>query len=334
MIRCPDCFVDVANAPAKGPCPNGHVLPAGWTTSPTTAIAMAGARATGKSVYIGILIKQLEQYGEQAGVTIEPASEQVAESYRENYEQPLYVQRGMVKPTTKAGGADSHQRLPLMFTLRDARGGRHHLVIRDVAGEDLEADKMDVDNLTFFRNADAVVFMFDPLRVPEIARSLSEVIPIQRADTDSDPTRARRSDPTNVLRKTLSLCGDRAKIAVVLSKFDAMQALRRVDHPEWRRIMGNAGAAIFRDSGTCGTYDDIDGQLLHEEVRSLLYRLNSRSLTTTLEAASYERGIAYRYFAVSALGEAPDGQALSPRGIAPYRCLDPLRWAFTGSVAL
>ena len=34
----------------------------------------------------------------------------------------------------------------------------------------------------------------------------------------------------------------------------------------------------------------------------------------------------HRYFAISALGQPPDGNRLNVRGIAPFRCTDPPRW--------
>lgn len=329
MTRCPNCFVALTpgtDTSVVETCPNCRyrLLP-GWRAYGSTCLVMAGARATGKSIYIGVMIKQLMQFGEVSGRTVTPATDAVAQVFRDVYEGPLYEQRGILIETRPAANEDSYQREPLIFVLRDGSGGRHHLVIRDVAGEDLERSELDVANLAFFNGADGVLFLFDPLRVPEIARSLNEVVPAQRVG----------GDPTAVLQNTLTLTRrSRPKLAVILSKFDAMQSLRGVDRPEWRRIMDNAGAAIFRDPGSVGPYDDVDGELLHEEVRSLLYRLSSAAVITTVEAAVHEQGLTYRYFAVSALGDAPDGPALHPRGIAPFRCLDPLKWVLDGTGVL
>ena len=35
----------------------------------------------------------------------------------------------------------------------------------------------------------------------------------------------------------------------------------------------------------------------------------------------------YRFFAASALGESPDGKMIHSGGIAPFRVLDPIKWA-------
>ena len=57
--------------PAIEICPVCHfVLPTGWRSGQAICIAMAGARATGKSLYVAVLIKQLEQLCERLGVSI------------------------------------------------------------------------------------------------------------------------------------------------------------------------------------------------------------------------------------------------------------------------
>ena len=116
------------------------------------------------------------------------------------------------------------------------------------------------------------------------------------------------------------------KLAVILSKFDALQALSDVEGSEWSQIMSNAGAAYLRDNSASRHYDDNDGQLLHEETRSLLLRLHGAPIVTAVENPSSGVRLTHRYFAVSALGQPPAGKRLNSRGIAPFRCADPLRW--------
>ena len=71
--------------------------------------------------------------------------------------------------------------------------------------------------------------------------------------------------------------------AVILSKFVALQALSDVEGSEWSELMSNAGAAYLRDNSASCCYDDSDGQLLHEEARSLLVRLHGASIVTAVE---------------------------------------------------
>jgi hypothetical protein len=367
MIKCPRCFTPLSAAVAGGwcamqvcdsdaiaaaigwrpsrrgdrepwplPCgygPDGHGETCGtcwyamaprWREAPSTCIVMAGARATGKSIYIGVLIKQLQQWAEHLHLQVRPANAEVDGIFKEHYETPLYKERGIMVPTVSVASGTAYQQEPLVYELSTVRGA-HHLVVRDVAGEDMEKPQPDHSNLGFFARADGVIFLFDPLQVEEIRDKLANLV---------IPTQLEQGDPGHVLDNTLALIGSgRPKLAVVMSKFDAMQELRQVRQSYLGHVMGNAGAAFLRDPGPYLPYDDVEGELLHEEVRSLLKLLES-GMTNPVERAHQLTGISYRYFAVSALGDAPRGKALNTRGIAPFRCLDPLRWILAGSGVL
>jgi hypothetical protein len=91
--------------------------------------------------------------------------------------------------------------------------------------------------------------------------------------------------------------------------------------------MLNHGAAILRDAAPLAPADDIEGELVHEEVRSLLKWFGEDIFLARAALGPGE----HRFFAVSALGASPRGANLNSGGIAPFRCLDPVRWALTGS---
>lgn len=275
---------------------------------------MAGARSTGKSIYIAVMVKQLAQLARH-GMTVTPADDATVRNYREHYEGPLYVQRNIMVPTGSSRLQAAYQRAPLVYSVRAPHGGQWFLAIRDVAGEDLEPENaIDGTQLSFFSRADGVMFLFDPLAVPAVRNSLSDAMQPQVSG----------ADPAQVLERTLELMGGpgRRRLAVVLSKFDAVQALGRVERSPLRSTMQNLGAACLRDPGPLTGYDEGDAQLLHEEVRSLLNKLGAEALVGRLQWAEIE----HRFFAVSALGEAPIDEALHGRGIAPFRCLDPVKW--------
>jgi hypothetical protein len=297
-------------------------LPDGWRNGHATCIAMAGARATGKSLYIAVLIKQLELLCEKLAMSMEPVTRASADAYELNYERPLYEERALLQPTPKVQTHASYQRVPLMFSVGSWHGVHQFVVLRDVAGEDMESGDLHATHFQFFGNADAVFFMFDPLCVRGIRDQLHDLLP---------PQFYSGGDPRSVLSNVLTAVGaGRPKLAVILSKFDALRALRDVEGSEWSMIMSNSGAAYLRDTSASTTYDETDGQLLHEEVRSLLQRLNGGSIITAVENPSNGVKLDHRYFVVSALGQAPAAGRLSARGIAPFRCADPLRWVTSG----
>lgn len=306
-------------APVVEICPTCHCrLPTGWRQGQAICIAMAGARATGKSLYLAVLIKQLELLGEHLGVSVEPANSASATAYANNYERPLFVERGLIPPTPAVHTEASYQRNPLVFSIGAWQGLRRYVVLRDVAGEDLEAGKVPALHFRFFAHADAVFFMFDPLRVQVIRDQLRDLLP---------PQSWSGGDPRSVLSNLLLAVGEGLpRLAVIVSKFDTLRALSEVEGSPWSQVMSNPGAAFMRDSSSTRQYDELDGRLLHEEVRSLLLRLQGGSIVTAVENPSHGMRLNSRYFVVSSLGQPPTGNRLNARGIAPFRVLDPLRW--------
>lgn len=73
-------------------------------------------------------------------------------------------------------------------------------------------------------------------------------------------------------------------------------------------------------------YDDADGALLSAEVRSMLMDLGAKELVNQLERPSSGSPIDHRFFALSALGASSENKQVNPRGIAPFRVLDPIKW--------
>lgn len=304
-------------------CPICHfVLPPHWRWGQATCIAMAGARATGKTVYIAVMIKQLQLLAERMNRAVEPATPETDYNYRKNYENPLFEERGILVSTPSSNTGDSYQREPLIFSLGVWNEVRRFLVIRDVAGEDLESGNTDGHSWQFFQVADAILFLFDPLRVEEIGDQLRDLVPVQAN---------RGGDPKVVLRTVMNMLGyGTPRVAVVLSKFDALQALEEVQGGQWSQIMSNAGAAFSRDpSLEQAPYADEDGQLLHEEVRSLLQKLDAGPMLQSMENPVTGQQYRNRFFAVSALGASPVGERLHENGISPFRCLDPVRWVLS-----
>ncbi|MDO5498719.1 MAG: hypothetical protein Q4F67_03450 [Propionibacteriaceae bacterium] len=302
-------------------CPTCHqFLPADWRAGTATCIALAGARATGKSIYIGVVVKLMDLLAEAHQTTLGFVDGASREVYSRVYEEQLYVRRGIIAPTPRANLADSYQRQPIILSLGMLNGRRRYVVLRDVAGEDLENRVDDAAHLGFFAHASVVLFLFDPTRVPEVRNQLQDLIPAQLHSG---------GDPALVLNNLNQLIGPgRPRLGVVLSKFDTMQTLTQVADTELSRIMSNAGAAFVRDPGVARRgYDEDDGQLLHAEVRSLLQRLNAGHIVTAIERPHSGRVLEHRFFVVSALGAPTEGEKLHDHGIASFRCLDPIRWS-------
>ncbi|MDO5076852.1 hypothetical protein [Corynebacterium sp.] len=338
--KCPYTFRDMdpeATHSPYVPNPEDFPLPEGWQGSGTITIAMAGARASGKSLYIAVVVKLLRQLAIANGGTFRPADEHTRQTYTEKYERPLFEQMGLLPSTPSAQSADAHQRRPLIFDVgthpRADGAQKIFIVFRDVAGEDLREENFveREQQLEFFRYADRIIFLFDPMAVPRIQHLLSGAVPRHEVGDDR---------PIAVLQNVLRVLGAdyRPGIALVLSKFDTMQCLANVNESNsyytgsvnWQRVMNNFGAGFRRENSRMeDPFDMENSQLLHFEVLSLLDCLGATELMNQLRQPLFGTDT-YRFqcFAVSALGAPPDGGQVNRSGIAPFRCLDPLRELF------
>ena len=301
-------------------CPTCHYfLPPNWRRGDAVCIALAGARATGKSIYLGVVIKQLQETMAVRGSSLSFPPGPSRGIYQAHYEQPLFEARGIMQVTRPNVDGDAYQRDPMICSLGVIDGTQRYLVFRDAAGEDLEDVTGLPEHLSYFKRSDAIFHMFDPTAVPEIRDLLRDLLPAQRD---------RVGDPIKALDSVINLTeGSDTKIAMIVSKFDTMQALRNIPNTSWSRVMSNPGAAFARDPGTNVSYQPDDAALLHEEIRSLLELLGARRFVTAMSSPAHGRPYRHRFFAISALGEPAQGDSLHKRGIASFRCLDPIRWA-------
>src|SRR5699024_10577733 len=215
-LACPEC-----RQPMRPVCPTCHYeLPPGWRQGEAVCVAMARARDTVIGVCPGVMIKQLERMVERMGASLVFATERGRATYQNIYEKALYEKRGIIQPTPVATLSDSYQREPLILSLGVFGGTRRFLVLRDVAGEDLERPGANAQHLAFFAHADAIFSMFDPTQVPSIAGQLPDLVSAQLHEGGA---------PQVVMENLMRLIGaGQPKVAIVLSKFDTMQLLRRV----------------------------------------------------------------------------------------------------------
>ncbi|WP_114560849.1 TRAFAC clade GTPase domain-containing protein [Desertihabitans aurantiacus] len=301
-------------------CPTCHyLLPEDWRDSDTLCVALAGARNTGKSLYLGVAVQQLGLMLQSQGVALQHGTVFSQQSYERHYEEPLFSIRQMPQATPRAQTEDAAQRHPLVLSLGTRHRRRRYLVLRDAAGEELQNPPERALHLSYFDRADAVLFMFDPAADPAIAALLPDVV--QRGVDQGSAAR--------VLANVLRLSGEhRPPVGVVVSKFDLLQRLTRVEAPQWQAIMGNAGAAMQRDPGVeVMAYQRDDAELLSAEVHSLLTAMRARDVINQLANPHDGRLRTSQFFAVSALGASAVDSGVHPHGIASFRCLDPLRWA-------
>jgi len=319
----PDSVVcDSCSKPMTEICPVCLApIPPAWREADTVTIAMNGARWTGKTIYIAIMIQQLQHLLARHDTVISPYDATTKRVYETVYLPQLFEAAGVPNATPPSEQEGAFQRDPMIFSLGVLKGRQRFLVIRDVAGEEMEVLPAKRTQLEFFRYADAILFMFDPMAVSEIKQRLTGIVP----DSQTGGL------PRTVLNNLLELLGPaRPPLGIVVSKFDALQRLSEVQDQSWSHVMRNLGAGYLRDPGIdAKDFDTKDGELVSLEVESLLHRLNARELLITLRNPPGGGSFDYRFFAVSALGHPTEGTKLSEFGISSYRVLDPVKWALS-----
>ncbi|WIM93425.1 hypothetical protein ACTOB_005402 [Actinoplanes oblitus] len=318
---CPQCG-EVSFQRICGRCHNE--LPALFGEADTRLIALVGAKESGKTVYMTVLLHELQnRVGEQFGLSVMGADDHTKDMFQEEYEKRLYDQGVLVEATAPAR-ADLNRR-PFVFgiSLTQRKWGVERLdrslfSFFDTAGEDLRTKESVERNVRYLTAADGIVLMLDPLQM-RAARSLAE-------PGAQLPTEPRAPDnPANVLARITELLHGALRtgrrgligkpIAVVFSKLDALDGTLPED------------SVLLRDSPDREPlFDEADSAAVDREVRGLLAHWHGSGMETVL-ARNYET---FRFFGVTALGSSPvrddKGTRVSGYGVQSRRVQDPFLW--------
>jgi hypothetical protein len=302
-------------------CPVCHSqLPAQFGMVGSRMIGMAGAKDSGKTVYMTVLLHELRnRVGRQFGAALMGADDETLRRFATEYEDELY-DRGHMFPTTQRAAVNDGRVDPLVFRFTAAVGGlrgakpqQSLMSFFDTAGEDFESQSSVDVNTRYLTCADGILLLLDPLQMKG-ARDL--VLP----GTPLPGTGPLYQTPETILTRVTERLlkqnrGGRGRIdkpiAVVFTKLDAL----------WHRF--GDGSPLRAASPSSGVFDDGDSRDVHEEMRHLLRSWEGSQIDLILQN-HYPR---HRFFGISALGRPPTaGNDVAASGIQPYRVADPLLW--------
>lgn len=301
------------------------LVPGVWRRPNTTVscVAMAGARNTGKSIYLGVVRQQLELWVEECHRSTLELIGDTESHYMQRYGGALFDDGVILSPTAELS-LDPHGHVPLIFRFVDDSGRARILVLRDVAGEDLENLAQRRVALAFVKEADAVVILIDPLKMDRLRESLRGII--HPGDLGGDGVEVVDQMLALITRDGRDPVPEGQRLAVAVSKVDVLQQVKDIPGAPLRPVMVRSGSPLQRDpSMTTAQFDTHDADLLNAEVASVLVELTGLKLGHLLRHG----GVEHRYFAVSALGAHPEGTRLNSAGIAPFRVLDPIKWVLS-----
>jgi len=329
---CPTC-----GGPARRrACPECHTaLPIDFVDSKSPMIGLVGAKGSGKTVLMTVLVKQLrEVVGLRFGADIRiatdnPDGHRGLTDYQASREVPLYSDRQLPTGTQAQGSASRQRSTPIVLrwrqeTARLMRGqGLSSTVLSfvDTAGEDLN-ELETAFTLEYLAVCDALMITLDPfalpgararLNLPEQAIQVADDVPL---DVVSRITELLRTEYKVKTKKRIKL-----PVAIVFTKIDAFY-----------RGLDRHNPIMAKPSAVPG-YQDIDGRTVHEHMLALMHEWNAADIDTHMRLNYSD----YRYFGVSALGAEPDyaGGVVAPGGVQPHRVEDPVLWLLskTGTVA-
>jgi hypothetical protein len=300
-------------------CPHCHMdLPHTTGQLRNLIFAVIGAKDTGKSHYIAVLIDQIKKHvGPNLDILLEPLNDETIVRYREDFHRPLFEGRRIIRGTISAL-TDRRVQVPLVFSLtrrgkdllgRPAITGVVTLVFFDTAGEDLDSrDTMATVNKYIYR-ADGIILLLDPLQLLRVRDRLDSTIklPAMSAETGTILERS-----TELIRRGRELPANAMismPLAVAFSKFDALEPL--IDP----QLQIHAGSR--HDRG----FDVADFDAVRAEMETLLAEWDGLEIQQKV-STHYRR---FAFFGLTALGCNPGDDERVAR-ILPRRVEDPFLW--------
>jgi GTPase SAR1 family protein len=302
-------------------CPHCHSqLPVYFGRVTSRLIAMIGARESGKTVYMTVLLHELtKRAGSRFDAAVVGCDDQTRSRFTADYEQRLYGE-GELFDTTRSAGTTAGYVTPLVFRFTTQRPRRfrgstpeHSLLsFFDTAGEDLRSQATVDTHVRYLTSADGIILVLDPLQMPG-ARSFA------RQGTKLPSVSGGVHNPVDVLGRVTELLQAeqggqgriRKPIAVSFSKLDAF----------WHSFP--SGTPLRRVPDDRPAFDVAESLEVDAYVRALLHQWGGAQIDQLL-THYYGR---HRYFGFSALGDSPTlDNRLSGGGVRPYRVADPFLW--------
>lgn len=310
---CPKCGLSTS----KKICPLCHnELPDTVGKYRHIHFAVVGSKEAGKSHFIAVLLNTLRhELGAELDASLLPVNDETIQRYTKEFYEPIF-RRQRVLDATRSVAKSVGTKAPLIFCLKMRKGGGNDfevitLVFFDTAGEDLDhVDRLQVE-ARYIANADGIIYLMDPLQSDPVRDRLTgAVLPAQHTEAGLVVNNIART-----VRLTREIdSGKRIEIpfAFTMSKFDAVLPLI------------SAGSYLHEPSRHGRRFNKSDFKRVDSEVRSHLRAL-------TADSGSTEREVEHNFkrtgfFAVSALGNAPDASGALALGVRPFRIADPFLW--------
>lgn len=302
-------------------CPSCHSeLPSTVSDFESLIFAVIGAKETGKSHYISVLIEELTKHtGDTYNFTLEPLNDNTMKRYREQFYNPIYRNKSAID-ATRSARADRDVRLPLLYSLKFYKKNLFNkekvdkvitLAFFDTAGEDLDEENTMKTVNKYIYNSAGVILLLDPLQLDFVREKLPEDIELPKVNSDSHEILTRM---TNLIRNAKQVKQDvqiDIPLAITFSKIDVVQQI--LDPSSQLRFPS-------RHEET-DAFDLVDFENVQAEIEVLIKEWLHTGVVRSLKS-NYK---SYGYFGISSLGHNP-GADKQLTEVKPYRVTDPFLW--------
>ena len=305
-------------------CPHCKVvLPHTITDSPTKIISIVGASSSGKSYYVGSILRKIIDEGLFSELKFDNIT-RISTIWADKKSSIEYAKRfrsfmdnfRILKSTDKMTDiVKDNPPLLIEMSIERKKIQRNTFSFFDAAGENFH-DASDLASITpYIAHSEAVILILDPRQIPKVNSEVTAAIPgltqvstITYTEILNNAIQIIRNDTRNNKKKIkIPLC-------IAFSKWDLV-----IETPGLLPnglICGQNGQQI--SSG----YDEQRIDSISNEIRSLLRQQWKESNLVDLAEQNFET---VKYFSFSAWGSSNSGKAGAP-AIASFRVEDPLLW--------
>lgn len=295
----------------KALCPRCHnALPTQFLRTGGKSLAVVGAKESGKSHYVGVLVNQLmHSVLGRFGGSINPADEHTKARYARDFRSILYEDMRLL-PATQSAAVDQALHLPMIFRVQVGakRPKTAQMIFFDTAGEDFENLSVLEAEARYIARTDATLVLLDPLQIPAVRDMLGPSVELPNVTTDPLDLLSRVTD---LIREGDNIPPDKRikrPLALAFSKVDAI-----------RDLIG--GSPVLTSPPHSGKFDDG----IAEDINISMHAYVRDWIGDALEGYVQQNWETHRYFGLSALGRPPIGGRLDG-GISPLRVEDPVLW--------
>lgn len=321
-VTCEKCNIDSR----KRICPHCHnELPTYFHKAQSHIISIIGARASGKTHYITVLINELMKNGYKLKISTLPQdvgedrNEVTTKRYQRLYKNPLINNKEELTKTAESTQAY----YPLIYQISSDKKGWNkmkslYLAFYDTAGESFNDSQAVKKFANYVNNSSGIIFLLDTFQVPPVKKAL-----------EAKGLRVPSNGGVEFRDVLTQLLGSFLKEGVVknnaISKIPMALTFSKIDEVIKKGLLNDdLQDFIIRKNSEYLEKEIFSKEELEEvsnDMRSLLTIWEQKDFIVEVERIFSK----HAYFGVSALGSTPVGGKLNEE-LKPHRVLDPLLW--------